>query len=47
MRQPSPPKIANETQETEKAPFLVIQKIRDAILDETFRLGERLPRGRD
>jgi DNA-binding GntR family transcriptional regulator len=30
-------------QETEKAPFLVVQKIRDAILDETFKPGERLP----
>jgi DNA-binding GntR family transcriptional regulator len=33
----------NDEQETEKAPFLVIQKIRDAILDETFKPGERLP----
>src|SRR5215469_1010909 len=31
--------------ETEKAPFLVIEKIRDAILDETFKPGERLPEG--
>ena len=29
--------------ETEKAPFLVVQKIRDAILDETFKPGDRLP----
>jgi DNA-binding GntR family transcriptional regulator len=27
----------------QKAPFLVVQKIRDAILDETFKPGERLP----
>ena len=30
-------------QETEKTPFLVVKKIRDAILDETFKPGERLP----
>jgi hypothetical protein len=35
----------NDQQETEKAPFLVVQKIRDAILDETFKPGERLPEG--
>jgi DNA-binding GntR family transcriptional regulator len=28
-----------------KRPFLVVQKIRDAILDETFKPGERLPEG--
>ena len=33
----------NDEQEIEKAPFLVVQKIRDAILDETFKPGERLP----
>jgi DNA-binding GntR family transcriptional regulator len=33
----------NDEQETEKAPSLVIKKIRDAILDETFKPGERLP----
>jgi DNA-binding GntR family transcriptional regulator len=33
----------NDQQETEKAIFLVIKKIRDAILDETFKPGERLP----
>jgi len=33
----------NDEHETEKAPFLVVQKIRDAILDETFKPGERLP----
>ena len=33
----------NDEQETEKAPSLVVQKIRDAILDETFKPGERLP----
>jgi DNA-binding GntR family transcriptional regulator len=32
-----------DEQETEKAPFLVVKKIRDAILDETFKPGDRLP----
>jgi DNA-binding GntR family transcriptional regulator len=31
--------------QTEKAPFLVVKKIREAILDETFRPGERLLEG--
>ncbi len=30
-------------QEIEKTPFLIVQKIRDAILDQTFKPGERLP----
>ena len=33
----------NDEQETEKAPFLVVKKIRDALLDETFKPGDRLP----
>jgi DNA-binding GntR family transcriptional regulator len=33
----------NNEQEIEKTPFLVVQKIRDAILGETFKPGERLP----
>jgi len=33
----------NHEQETEKAIFLVVRKIRDGILDETFKPGERLP----
>ena len=33
----------NNEQEIEKTPFLVVQKIRDAILIETFKPGERLP----
>jgi DNA-binding GntR family transcriptional regulator len=32
-----------DQQETEKAIFLVVRKIRDGILDETFKPGERLP----
>jgi DNA-binding GntR family transcriptional regulator len=42
MRQPLAPKNANETQETEKAPFLVIKRVREAILDEVFKPGDRL-----
>src|SRR5215475_11495815 len=42
MRGPFVEQRRNE-EATEKAPFLVVQKIRDAILDETFRPGERLP----
>ena len=42
MRQPSPPKDANETEETEKVPFLVAKRIRDAILDEVFQPGDHL-----
>ena len=33
----------NNEQEIEKTPFLIVQKIRDAILDETFKPGKRLP----
>jgi DNA-binding GntR family transcriptional regulator len=33
----------NDEQETEKAPFVVVKKIRDAILDEIFRPGDLLP----
>ena len=36
MRQPSPPENANETQESEKVSFLVVKRIREAILDEVF-----------
>jgi DNA-binding GntR family transcriptional regulator len=32
----------NDEQEIEKTPFLVVRKIRDAILDETFKPGQRL-----
>ena len=42
MRQPSPPKNANETQETGKVPFLVAKRIREAILDEVFKPGDHL-----
>ena len=42
MRQPSPPKNSNKTEETEKATFLVIKRIREAILDEVFKPGDHL-----
>jgi DNA-binding GntR family transcriptional regulator len=42
MRQLSPPENPNETQENGKAPFLVVKKIREAILDEVFKPGDHL-----
>jgi DNA-binding GntR family transcriptional regulator len=42
MRQPLPSKNANETPETEKVPFLVVKRIREAILDEVFKPGDHL-----
>jgi DNA-binding GntR family transcriptional regulator len=42
MHQLSPPKNANETQETEKAPSLVVKRIRESILDEVFKPGDHL-----
>jgi DNA-binding GntR family transcriptional regulator len=42
MHQFSPPKNANETLETEKASFLVVKRIREAILDEEFKPGDHL-----
>ena len=42
MPLPSPPKDANETQESEKAPFLVVKRVREAILDEVFKPGDHL-----
>src|SRR6516164_2892 len=43
MRDPFVQQGRNEEEKTEKAIFLVVRKIRDAILDETFKPGERLP----
>jgi DNA-binding GntR family transcriptional regulator len=43
MRGPLIQQRKNGEPEAEKAPFLVVQKIREAILDETFKPGERLP----
>ena len=42
MRQRSPPENASETQETEKALFFVVKRVREAILDEVFQPGDRL-----
>jgi DNA-binding GntR family transcriptional regulator len=43
MRGPFVQQRRNDQQETEEARLLVVKKIRDAILDETFKPGERLP----
>jgi DNA-binding FadR family transcriptional regulator len=43
MRGPFAQQRRNNEQEIEKTPLLVVQKIRDAILDENFKPGERLP----
>jgi DNA-binding GntR family transcriptional regulator len=40
--QPSLPQRGSEAQETEKAPFLVVKRIREAILEEVFQPGDRL-----
>ena len=42
MRQPSLPENANGTQENEKVSFLVVKRIREAILDEVFKPGDHL-----
>ena len=42
MRQASPSQNVNETQETEKVPFLLVKRMREAILDEVFQPGDRL-----
>ena len=42
MPQSTPRKNSNEAQETEKAPLLVVKRIREAILDEVFKPGDRL-----
>jgi DNA-binding GntR family transcriptional regulator len=43
MRSPLVRQRRSDQQESEEARFLVVKKIRDAILDETFKPGERLP----
>ncbi|MBV9392072.1 MAG: GntR family transcriptional regulator [Verrucomicrobia bacterium] len=43
MRQLSTQKKNDEISETEKAPAMVIRKIRDGILDQVFRPGDWLP----
>ena len=42
MRQPTPRQNSNKTQETEKATFQVVKRIREAILDEVFKPGDHL-----
>jgi hypothetical protein len=42
MNHRSAQKNANQIQETEKAPFVVAKRIREAILDEVFKPGDRL-----
>jgi DNA-binding GntR family transcriptional regulator len=42
IREPTVSQNANETRETEKVPFLVAKRIRDAILDEVFKPGDHL-----
>jgi DNA-binding GntR family transcriptional regulator len=45
MRGPSVQQRRNDEEESEEARLVVVKKIRDAILDETFKPGERLPEG--
>jgi DNA-binding GntR family transcriptional regulator len=42
MHQPSSSKRGSETPESEKVPVLVVKRIREAILDEVFKPGDRL-----
>ena len=42
MRQSTPRKSSKRTQETEKATFQVVKRIREAILDEVFKPGDHL-----
>lgn len=42
MREPLATRSTHETEETGKVPFLVVRRIRDAILDEVFRPGDHL-----
>ena len=43
MRGPFVQQRRNDEEESEEPRFVVVKKIRDAILDETFKPGERLP----
>jgi DNA-binding GntR family transcriptional regulator len=40
--QPSTPKRGSKTEESEKVPFFLVKKIREAILDQVFQPGDRL-----
>src|SRR6516164_1632464 len=42
VRQPLTSENANEAQKAGKAAFLVVKKIREGILDEVFKPGDRL-----
>jgi hypothetical protein len=42
MHQALSPKPGSETPESQKVPFLLVKRIREAILDETFQPGDRL-----
>jgi DNA-binding GntR family transcriptional regulator len=42
MHQPSSHKRGSETPESQKVPFLLVKRIREAILDEVFQPGDRL-----
>jgi DNA-binding GntR family transcriptional regulator len=42
MHKPATPKNATEKEETEKAPFLVVRRIREGILDEVFKPGDHV-----
>jgi DNA-binding GntR family transcriptional regulator len=43
VRSPLVHQRRNDEEKTEEARFLIVKKVRDAILDETFKPGERLP----
>ena len=42
MPSPSSRKNATESQQTEKAPVVVVKRLREAILDEVFKPGDHL-----
>src|ERR1700745_1386414 len=42
MRPPAAHKNADQAPDAEKVPFVVVKKIREAILDEVFKPGDRL-----
>jgi DNA-binding GntR family transcriptional regulator len=42
MHQPPSPQRGNETPDTQKVPFLLVQRIHEAILDEVFLPGDHL-----
>src|SRR5260221_1646088 len=42
MRQPTAHKNTDQAPDSEKVPFVVVNKIREAILDEVFRPGDHL-----